>query len=170
MNKQVINAKASKEKVDRILQILDWWVTEEGTSIMKNGIEGVHYKKNAEGKLEVTEKWEPEMPRFLNSSLFKRPGTDFNLYLWTDKAETDRFKAYTTLVEKYPWPNAAMGLEYYSATYKAKAADLNTKFLEAIYKIIVGDQPIEFIEKASKDWLANGGEQIIKEINEAAAK
>jgi len=170
MNKQVINAKASEAKVDRILQILDWWVTEEGTRIMKNGIEGVHYKKNAEGKYEVTERWEPEMPRFMNSSLFKRPGTDFNYYLWTDEAEITRNEEYKALVEEYPWPNAAMGLEFYSETYKTKGADLNTKFQEAIYKIIVGDEPIEFIEQASADYLTGGGEQIIKEINEAATR
>jgi len=170
MNKQVINAKASDEKIDRILQILDWWVTEEGTSIMKNGIEGVHYVKNANGEYEITELWEPEMPRFLNSSIFARPGTDFNLYLWTSPEEVKQHEEYTALAEKYPWPNAAMGLEFYSETYKQKSGDLNNKFLEATYKIIVGDQPIEYIEQASKEWLENGGEQIIKEINEAAQK
>jgi len=34
----------------------------------------------------------------------------------------------------------------------------------------VGDQPIEYIEQASAEWLAGGGDQIIKEINEAAAR
>ena len=46
---------------------------------------------------------------------------------------------------------------------------MNTKFDEATYKIIVGEEPIDYIEQASKDWLAGGGEQIMKEINEAAA-
>ncbi|CAN7413604.1 MULTISPECIES: extracellular solute-binding protein [unclassified Paenibacillus] len=170
LTKQVINAKAGKEKIDRILQILDWWVTEEGTKVMKNGVEGVHYKKNAEGKYEITDKWEPDVPRHLNSNLFKRPGTDFNLYLWTSPAEIKRNEDYKALVEKYPWPNAAMGLEVYSDTYKKKSADLNAKFQEATYKIIMGEQPVESIDKASKDWVANGGEQIIKEINEAAVQ
>lgn len=170
MNKQVINAKASTEKIDRILQILDWWVTEEGTSVMKNGIEDIHYMKNAEGNYEVTERWEPEMPRLLNSSIFGRPGTDFNIYLWTNQEEIKLHEEYTALAEKYPWPNAAMGLEFYSDTYKTKGVDLNNKFLEETYKIIMGQQPIESIEQASKDWLANGGEKIIKEINEAAQK
>lgn len=170
MNKQVINAKADEEKIDRILQILDWWVTEEGTQIMKNGVEGVHYQKNAEGKWEFTDRWEPEVPRYMNSNLFKRPGTDFNFYLWTDEEEIKRNEDYKALAEKYPWPNDAMGLEYYSETYINKGADLNAKFQEAVYKIIVGDQPIDYIEQASADWLANGGEQIIKEINEAAKK
>ncbi|MNW01527.1 hypothetical protein D3C71_1971730 [compost metagenome] len=63
-----------------------------------------------------------------------------------------------------------MGLEVYSDTYKKKSADLNAKFQEATYKIIMGEQPVESIDKASKDWVANGGEQIIKEINEAAVQ
>jgi putative aldouronate transport system substrate-binding protein len=66
--------------------------------------------------------------------------------------------------------NDAGGLEFYSDTYKEKYADLNTKFEEAVLQIIVGKQPIDYIEQASKDWMANGGEQIMKEINEAASK
>ena len=31
LTKVVINAKADAEKIDRILQIFDWWVTDEGT-------------------------------------------------------------------------------------------------------------------------------------------
>jgi putative aldouronate transport system substrate-binding protein len=170
MNKQVINAQADEAKIDRILQILDWWVTEEGTQIMKNGVEGVHYKKNAEGKWEVTDRWEPEMPRFLNSNLFKRPGTDFNFYLWTDEEEIKRNLDYKALAEQYPWPNAAMGLEFYSDAYISNAANLNVKFQEAIFKIILGSEPIDYIEKASAEWFANGGEQIVKDINEAAKK
>lgn len=164
---RVINAKADKEKIDRILQILNWWVTDEGSQIMKNGIEGIHYKKGTDGKWQITDRWEPEVPRFLNSNLFKRPGTDFNLYLWTDEAELNRHKEYTAIAEKYPWPNAAMGLENYSKTAIAKSASLNAKFQEAVFKIIVGDQPIDSIKQASSAWLANGGDQIIKEINEA---
>lgn len=167
-SKRVINAKSDKVKIDRILQILDWWVTDEGTQIMKNGIDGVHYKKNDQGKWEVTDRWEPDAPRFLNSNLFKRPGTDFNLYLWTDEAELKRHEEYKALAEKYPWPNAAMGLEYYSDTYISKGTNINSKFQEAVYKIIVGGAPVDSIAEASSEWLANGGEQIIKEINEAA--
>jgi putative aldouronate transport system substrate-binding protein len=170
LGKVVINAKADAEKVDRILQIFDWWVTDEGTSIMKNGIEGIDYKKNADGKYEVTDKWESDFPRFLNSSLFTRPGTDFIIFAWTSEEDIQRHKDYTELAKKYPWMNDAGGLEFYSDTYKEKYADLNTKFEEAVLQIIVGKQPIDYIEQASKDWMANGGEQIMKEINEAASK
>lgn len=170
LDKVVINAKADAEKIDRILQIFDWWVTDEGTSVMKNGIEGIHYKKNAEGKYEVTDKWESGFPRFLNSSLFTRPGTDFIIFAWSTEEDIQRHNAYTELAKNYPWTNNAGGLEFYSNTYKDKWANLNTKFEEAVLQIIVGKQPIEYIEQASKDWMANGGEQIIKEINEAANK
>lgn len=170
LDKVVINAKADAEKIDRILQIFDWWVTEEGTQVMKNGIEGIHYTKNAEGKYQVTEKWETDNPRYLNSNLFTRPGTDFILFLWTSKEDIDRHNSYTELAKKYPWANAATGLEFNSKTYKDKWTNLNTKFDEAVLQIIYGKQPIEYIEQASKDWLANGGEQIMKEINEAAKK
>jgi putative aldouronate transport system substrate-binding protein len=169
-SKLVINSKADAEKIDRILQIFDWWVTDEGTSIMKNGIEGIHYKKNADGKYEVTDKWESDFPRFLNSSLFTRPGTDFIIFAWSNEEDLQRHNAYTELAKKYPWTNDAGGLEFYSKTYTDKAANLNTKFEEAVLQIIVGKQPVEYIEQASKDWLANGGEQIIKEINEAVKK
>ncbi len=170
LTKVVFNAKADAEKIDRILQIFDWWVTDEGTQVMKNGIEGIDYTKNADGKYQVTDKWEANFPRYLNSNLFTRPGTDFNIFLWTSKEDIDRHNAYADLAKKYPWPNAALGLEFYSKTYKDKWTNLNTKFDEAVLQIIYGKQPIEYIEQASKDWLANGGEQIMKEINEAAKK
>lgn len=170
LNKQVINADASPEKIDRILQILDWWVTEEGTTVMKNGIEGVHYSKKADGTYEPTAQWDTDMPRFLNSSLFNRPGVDFNMYLWTPQEEKDELVSYQALAEKYPWKNPAQGLIFFSDTFKNKGTDLNLKFDEATYKIIVGSEPIDYIEQASKDWLENGGEQIIKEINEATAR
>ena len=168
-NKQVINSKASPEKQERILEILDWWVTEEGTSVMKNGIEDIHYTKNENGKYEVTDRWEPDMPRYLNSNLFKRPGTDFNIYLWTDEEEQQRNADYTEFALKYEVPNAAPGLEYYSDTAKTRLADLNLRFEEAVSRIIVGREPVESIEQASQAWLDGGGEQIIQEVNEAAS-
>ena len=61
LTKVVFNAKADAEKVDRILQIIDWWVTDEGPHVMKNGIEGIDYTKNAEGKYAVTERWEADI-------------------------------------------------------------------------------------------------------------
>lgn len=169
-DKVVINSKADEEKIDRIMQIFDWWVTDEGTSVMKNGIEGIDYTKNADGTYQVTEKWENNFPRFLNSSLFNRPGTDFILYLWSTKEDIDRHNAYSELAQKYPWKNAAYEFTFYSEAYKDKWADLDAKFEQAVVQVIVGDKPIEYIEQASKDWLAGGGEQIIKEINEAAKK
>lgn len=170
LKKLVINAKASPEKVDRILQILDWWVTEEGTTIMKSGLEGIDYTKNADGTYEPTAQWETNFPRFLNSSLFARPGVDFNMYLWTPQEEKDFLASYRTLAEKYQSENPAVGLTFYSDTYKNKITDINKKFDDAISKIIVGSEPIEHIEQASKEWLANGGEQIIEEVNAAAMK
>lgn len=168
--KVVINSNADEEKIDRIMQIFDWWVTDEGTSIMKNGIEGIDYTKNADGKYQVTEQWENNHPRYLNSNLFKRPGTDFILYLWSGQEDIDRHNAYSELAQKYAWKNAAYGFTYYSEAYKDKWAALDAKFEEAVVRIIVGNKPIGDIEQASKDWLAGGGEQIIKEINEAAKK
>lgn len=168
--KLVINANADEEKIDRIMQIFDWWVTDEGTSIMKNGIEGIDYTKNADGTYQVTEQWENNHPRYFNSNLFKRPGTDFIVYLWSSQEDIDRHNTYSELAQKYPWKNAAYQFTYYSEAYKNKWVDLDKKFDQAVVQIILGDKPIEYIEQASKDWLAGGGEQIIKEINEAAKK
>ncbi|MBB3125352.1 putative aldouronate transport system substrate-binding protein [Paenibacillus rhizosphaerae] len=170
MNKQVINAKASPEKVDRILQILDWWVTDEGTTIMKSGLEGIDYTKKADGSYEPTAQWETNFPRYLNSSIFARPGVDFNMYLWTPQEDKDFLASYKALAEKYTLKDAAAGLTFYSDTYKNKSADLSKNFDEAMSKIIVGSEPIEYIEQASKEWLANGGDKIIQEINAAAVK
>lgn len=41
---------------------------------------------------------------------------------------------------------------------------------ETIDKIIMGEQPIEYFDQFVKDWLANGGQDILNEINEELGK
>ena len=46
-----INAKAEPGKADRILHLLDFYLSTEGVNLIRNGIEGVDYSKAADGTI-----------------------------------------------------------------------------------------------------------------------
>lgn len=53
----VLFKNSDEEKNTRVLDILDWFLTPEGTDLMLNGVEGVHYNKQGD-KVEYTDKWQ----------------------------------------------------------------------------------------------------------------
>lgn len=168
-NKIVINNKIDKKKQERILEILDWWVTDEGTDIMKSGIEGIHYQVEADGTVSMTDLTESDLPRIMNNWFFKRADPNLNIFKWTDPEEAAFDAAYNENNAKYPWFNESGGLEIFSETYAKEWNNLSTKFKEAQLKIVIGQEPIEYIDQAIQEWRAGGGDQIIEEMNTAYA-
>ena len=61
--------------------------------------------------------------------------------------------------------------QYYGSgtkTMKEKWGVLETKQLETYVKIIMGEESIEAFDAFAEEWNSNGGEQITREIREAA--
>lgn len=168
--KVVINGTIDPKKQQRILKILDWWVTDEGTDIMRSGIEGVHYTKEADGTYKATELIETDLPRILNNWFFKRADANLNVFRWTDPQEAEFVAKYNENNALYPWRNDSGGLTIYSDTYASKWKDLEVKFIEAQLKIVIGQEPVDSIDQAIEAWKAGGGDQIIQEVNDAYAK
>ncbi|RAV04985.1 extracellular solute-binding protein [Paenibacillus sp. YN15] len=169
-NKVVVNGKIDPKKQERILKILDWWVTDEGTDIMKSGIEGPHYTKVADGKYTSTPLIDTDLPRILNNWFFKRADPNMNIFRWTDPEVAEFIDSFNKNNAKYPWKNDSGGLEIYSETHAKLWKDLDTKFKETQLKIVVGQEPLDSIDKAIAAWKANGGDKIIQEMNDAYAK
>ncbi|MGG1513903.1 ABC transporter substrate-binding protein [Paenibacillus oryzisoli] len=169
-SKVVINGKIDAKKQQRILEMFDWWVTDEGTDIMKSGIEGVHYTKSADGKFAATPLVDTDLPRILNNWFFKRADANLGNFRWTDPAIAKFDETYNNNNAKYPYRNDSGGLEIYSETYNQKWNDLDTKFKETQLKIVIGEEPVDSIDKAIAAWKANGGDKIIQEMNDAYAK
>lgn len=63
--------------------------------------------------------------------------------------------------------------EYYGSgteTMKDKWGILESKQLEAYIKIIMGEEPIDAFDDFVKEWNENGGETVVKEVQEAVKK
>lgn len=168
--KTVINGKIDLKKQQRILKMLDWWVTDEGTDIMKSGLEGVHYTKEADGTFKATPLIDTDLPRILNNWFFLRADPNLGNYRWTAPEVAKFDETFNKNNAKYPWKNASGGLEIYSETYAQKEKTLDTKFKETQLKIVIGEEPIDSIDKAIAAWKADGGDKMIQEINDAYAK
>jgi ABC-type glycerol-3-phosphate transport system substrate-binding protein len=167
LKKIVINAKIDKKKQQRILKMLDYMLSDEGYKLIKNGIEGVHYKK-AGDKYEKLPAYDKDRPYLLSTWFFRRDDPGIQIHLWDDQ---DYAKEVSTMIkenEKYKWVDAGAGLESQTAT--EISADLDTKLTKALVEVIVGKQPLDSIDKAVSDWKSKGGDKIIAEMNAAYAK
>ncbi|CAN7357631.1 extracellular solute-binding protein [Paenibacillus sp. LjRoot153] len=165
LEKNVINAKIDPKKQQRILKILDYFLSPEGSDFIKNGIEGVHYKKVSDGKYEKLPAADKDRQNLLNNWVFRPFDPGIQMYKWEDPTYHQMIREMFAANEKSVWRNKGAGLE--SETMTKSGANLNIKFMETVSKIIMGREPVSAIEKASADWLAGGGNKIIEEINKS---
>ncbi|WP_240417820.1 extracellular solute-binding protein [Paenibacillus periandrae] len=162
-NKVVINAKIDASKKQRILELLDYMLSDEGYDLIKNGIEGVHYKKGNDGKYEKLEAFDKDRPQLLSTWFFRRFDPDIQIRKWDDQEAAKRIRTIIETNEKYRWKNPAEG--YFSETVTKKGAGLQQKWMETMTKVIVGQAPLTAIDDAVAAWKRDGGDEIIKETN-----
>lgn len=55
----VLFKNADESKNERVLDILDWLLSPDGTDLSLNGVEGIHYNKQ-DGKVVYTDKWQTD--------------------------------------------------------------------------------------------------------------
>lgn len=164
LNKVVINAKAEPAKQQRILEMLDYMLTDEGYDLIKHGIEGVHFKKLADGTYEKLEPFDTERPQLLSTWFFRRFDPALQIRKWDDQEKSQNILAIYENNEKYRWANPAAGLS--SDTLTKKGPALQQKWMETMTKVIVGQAPLSAIDDAAAAWKRGGGDDIMKEINE----
>ncbi|MBS4195665.1 type 2 periplasmic-binding domain-containing protein [Lederbergia citri] len=171
--KLVLNANMEEEKIHRILEWLDWWITEEGTRVMKDGPEGEIWEKNADGKVVLTEKgmeYENQI-NLLNNWIFRAARDDFNIHGWTP--EEEQYDAdFQNVVDQYAseWKDAGDLYAINSPTFQQRSKDLTADFNEGIANIIAGRKPVDYIDEVIARWKANGGDKIIEEVNKSYQK
>jgi len=163
-NKIVINNKLNDAKKQRILELLDYLVSDEGYDLIKNGIEGVHYKKESDDKYQKLESFDTDRPQLLSTWFFRRFDPNIQIRKWNDQAYADNVNAIIDNNAKYRLKNPAQGLV--SETSNKKGAGLQQKWMETMTKVIVGQLPSSAIDDAVAAWKRDGGDDIIKEINE----
>ncbi len=172
-----ISAKVSDEKLDRIMELIDWMLTDEAKSYYRYGIEGKTYKKT-NGKIEMLN--DPATGKPFNLStvypsrrifVFSDWDQDFNAQIPGNPAIPDNIKTFSNEATKLI--NAAVlpeKLEVKLLSTPAKDS-LMVNFQDEFNKMILSDGDIEklfndFVNAALK----SGVQQAITEVNAAATK
>ncbi|MGI2295999.1 extracellular solute-binding protein [Paenibacillus sp. GXUN7292] len=163
-NKIVINNKLDAAKKQRILELLDYLVSDEGYDLIKHGLEGVHYKKENDDKYVKLENFDKDRPQLLSTWFFRRFDPGIQIRKWDDQEYANNIKTIIANNEKYRLKNPAEGLA--SETFNKKGAGLQQKWMETMSKVIVGQLPLTAVDDAVAAWKRDGGDEIIKEINE----
>lgn len=161
--KIVINNAIDKEKQQRILMLLDYMVSDEGFDLIKNGIEGVHYKSD-NGKFVKLDAYDKERPQLLSTWFFRKFDPLIQMHKWDDQTVVKQLQTWIDNNAKYPWPNA--GAEVVSDAQSKLGPTAEQKWMGAMIKIIMGQSSIDTVDQAAADYLKNGGDQIAKEYNE----
>ncbi|MGG4147674.1 ABC transporter substrate-binding protein, partial [Paenibacillus algorifonticola] len=167
-NKIVINAKIDPAKQQRILEMLDYMLSDEGYDLIKNGIEGTHYKKTGDNQYEKLGAFDTERPQLLSIWFFRRFDPGIQIRKWDNQEMGDKILSFFETNEKYRWSNPAAGLS--SETLIKKGANIQQKWMETMTQVIVGQAPFSAIDEAAETWKKNGGDAIIKEMNEQYQK
>ncbi|MGO4495027.1 extracellular solute-binding protein [Paenibacillus sp. 2RAB27] len=163
--KVVINKNTDPKKQQRILKLLDYMLSDEGYDLLKEGVEGIDYKKNADGtftKLETK-----ETGSLFSINFFRRADKAIQLHKYNDQTYVKQVEQWLNNNDKYDWPNVGLGLAAETEAYKKiNLTTMNTKWMSSMSRVIAGDAPLEEIDKAVSEWLKSGGEQLTSEINE----
>ncbi|MFM9327791.1 extracellular solute-binding protein [Paenibacillus mesotrionivorans] len=161
-----ISADAGKDeaKVKKILKILDDQIGEEGATFVRWGVEGTHHKVE-NGVKTLTDLGKTEGPSLY--SLTNPPATSQWIYGSTDSEEIRRMKdiSYKVALEGKPYLNEVEGL--ISKTMAEKGSDLSKFVSDGIAKIVMGQAPVDSIDKLFEDWKARGGSKVMQEYTDA---
>ncbi|MEC0270096.1 ABC transporter substrate-binding protein [Paenibacillus anseongense] len=163
----VINSKIDPKKQERLLKLFDYLVSDEGNILTKNGIEGVHYKKDGD-KYTKLDAFDKDRPILISAWYLRRFDLNTQIRLWDDKKTADDVNQWFKNSEPFKWTNVAAGLE--SPTDVKSGATIDQKFMTALIKVIMGEQPIDSLDQAVEQWKKDGGDKITQEYNEAYQK
>lgn len=167
-DKIVINSKIDTKKQQRILQLMDYMLSDEGYDLVKHGIEGVHYNKISDTQYEQLEASVTDRQFLMLGWFFKRFDPMFLIYKWMNPEQVSTIQTYFDNNAKYVVKNDGFGLVSETATKSLQ--NIDKKWMDTMVKIIAGQESIDAIDKAIADWRASGGDTIIKEINEEYRK
>ncbi len=144
----------AKGKEQRIIDVFDWMLSDEGWGIMSIGLEGVHYKKSDSN----IEKLEPENGLFSKwigyLQMFRRPNDES---LWLKNIipeykpyEQEWLKTSIDYVNNYD-QKGLIGIQLAEETEFYKKDIYTTEFLKICVEIIYNDKPLsawdEFITR-----------------------
>lgn len=157
----------TEAELKRILAFMDKLMDEPMSTLQLRGIEGKHYKKADDGQVEwldltaFNREVKPYRDDLLNVELYNVPVLkESPLGQKTRKMEIDNIK--------YAVPNPAKTLT--SAIFSERGKELETMIDDAKTKFIMGKIDEAGWNAEVENWRKAGGDQLIKEYEEAYAK
>ncbi|WP_282942710.1 hypothetical protein [Paenibacillus sp. RC67] len=159
----VIPAKTDKEKLKRIIELLDWQASDEGYNMKRYGVEGVHNTKNADGTLKINiEKYKADG---VDAVIAHNPYDPYSYVVLTAPPQVQKAqKENLDLVKDMGIKNPA--LAFVAPSAPDKQSDLNTLRDEEYVKLVMGKVPMDDFDRFVQEWLDKGGRQITKETND----
>ncbi|MFD0961056.1 extracellular solute-binding protein [Paenibacillus chungangensis] len=155
----VINAKVSDEKLDKIMEVLNWQATSEALDFKRRGIEGVHHNM-VNGEPVITDQFKAD--GVINLVAHNK----FNPYYTTPgaseeiaQAQLDQWKN----IEQLGISNPAIAV--LTPTMQEKKADLDKLAMENFIAMVIGQQSIDTFDDYVQQWLDKGGKQMTEEVN-----
>jgi putative aldouronate transport system substrate-binding protein len=159
--------QASPDRIKELLRIMDFLAAPFGTQedlLLQYGLPDVHYTLDNTGKLTLNDKSNLDANYVNWKYLVQHPQVmyvpDIPGYA---KAEYDAEHVLIPAGVNDP----AFGL--YAPTNGTKGVVIQRTMIDGITDIIAGRRPISDYDQMIKDWQANGGEQIRKELQDAMA-
>jgi putative aldouronate transport system substrate-binding protein len=159
--------KASPERIKELLRVMDFLAAPFGTQedlLLQYGLQDVHYTLDSAGKLTLNDKSNVDANYVNWKYLMQHPQVmyvpDVPGYA---KAE---YEAEHYLI---PVGVADPTLGLFSPTLGSKGASINRTMIDGITDLIAGRRAMAEYDQMVKDWQANGGEQIRKELLDAMA-
>jgi len=167
--KTVINSSISSGKQTRLMEFYNYLIGDEGLRMMKNGLEGIDYTQNADGTYTQLPSFTTDFSNMLFAWLIRRfdPIYFTAPAFWRDQTYANEASAAISAAAPYVVPNPAEGLV--SDTNVKLGTNLDNNLTSTIASIITGDMPVSAWDQAVQDWRSGGGDQIIKEMNDAYA-
>lgn len=159
----VMSSKLQKQKVERVMELMEWFASDEGYSYKKNGIEGIHHTKQSDGTI------------VRNNEKFQQDGIDgtlphepYDKYRLINQASTpiehyNKMKLMFDKVESMVVTNPI--LNFNSQVLADKGQELKKLRDETYIKIVMGVLPLEAYDKYVEEYLKMGGKQIADEAN-----
>ncbi|MHC1787431.1 MAG: extracellular solute-binding protein [Christensenellales bacterium] len=147
---------STTEKAEELLQLFDWYHTEEGMMTAYSGVKDLHWEKRADGtfhtlpQFNVDAKWIQWYSCFEN----EQPLLAMETYLVQSRRDALNWSIVT---------NAADGIV--TEAEKLYSADLNLLVEEVYGQIITGNADIETFDDFVKEYNRLGGEEWTVEVN-----
>ena len=150
---------------DKVVDLLDWLMSEEEWETTMYGMEGVCY--NMEGN---ERKFVPDVYPGIGKAIVRR-NTDMDFYL----SATSDYIGFDTI-------RAALGECMDNAVYsldngytpsiagEPSFIDSQTNLVKAVTKILLGEAPVSSYDAALEEWYKNGGAEYVEEMNEYITK